>query len=53
MRLSEHDRRTGAIRILTPVLNPLRSEREAFRFLLYVAVLFGLIIAVVLIARAL
>ena len=35
------------------VLNPLRSEREAFRFLVYVAVVFGLIIAVVLIARAL
>ncbi len=35
------------------VLNPLRSEREAFRFLLYVAVVFGLIIAVVLVARAL
>ena len=38
---------------LTSVLNPLRSEREAFRFLIYVAVVFGLIIAVVLIARAL
>jgi hypothetical protein len=35
------------------VLNPLRSEREAFRFLLYVAVVFAVIIAVVLIARAL
>jgi hypothetical protein len=35
------------------VLNPLRSEREAFRFLIYVAVLFAVIIAVVLIARAL
>jgi hypothetical protein len=35
------------------VLNPLRSEREAFRFLLYVAVVFALIVAVVLIARAL
>ena len=35
------------------VLNPLRSEREAFRFLVYVAVVFGVIIAVVLIARAL
>jgi predicted nucleic acid-binding Zn ribbon protein len=35
------------------VLNPLRSEAEAFRLLLYVAVVFGVIIAVVLIARAL
>jgi hypothetical protein len=35
------------------MLNPLRSEQEAFRFLVYVAILFGLIIAVVLIARAL
>ena len=35
------------------MLNPLRSEREAFRFLVYVAVVFGLIVAVVLIARAL
>jgi predicted nucleic acid-binding Zn ribbon protein len=35
------------------VLNPLRSEREAFRFLIYVAVFFGVIVAVVLIARAL
>jgi hypothetical protein len=53
MRPSEHEPRASAIRILTPVLNPLRSEREAFRFLIYVAVVFGLIIAVVLIARAL
>ena len=35
------------------VLNPLRSEQEAFRFLVYVAIVFGVIIAVVLIARAL
>ena len=35
------------------VLNPLRSEQEAFRFLIYVAVVFGVIIAVVLIVRAL
>ncbi len=34
------------------MLNPLRSEREAFRFLLYVAVLFAVIVAAVLIARA-
>jgi hypothetical protein len=40
-------------RKLATVLNPLRSEREAFRFLLYVAALFGVIIAVVLIVRAL
>jgi len=35
------------------VLNPLRSEREAFRFLIYVAVVVGLIVAVVLVVRAL
>jgi hypothetical protein len=35
------------------VINPLRSEQEAFRFLLYVAVVVGAIVAVVLIARAL
>jgi nitrogen fixation protein FixH len=35
------------------MLNPLRSEREAFRFLLYVVVFFAVIVAVVLIARAL
>jgi hypothetical protein len=34
------------------VLNPLRSEGEAFRLLLYVIVIFGVIIAAVLIARA-
>ena len=38
---------------LPGVLNPLRSEREAFRLLVYVALVFGVIIAVVLIARAL
>ena len=38
---------------LRGMLNPLRSEQEAFRFLIYVAVVFGVIIAVVLIARAL
>jgi hypothetical protein len=35
------------------VLNPLRSEREAFRFLLYVAAFFLVVIVVVLVARAL
>jgi hypothetical protein len=35
------------------VLNPLRSEREAFRFLVYVAIFFAVLTAVVLIARAL
>jgi len=35
------------------MLNPLRSEREAFRFLLYVAVGVALIVAVVLVVRAL
>jgi hypothetical protein len=35
------------------MLNPLRSEREAFRFLLYVAVTMAVIVAVVLVARTL
>jgi hypothetical protein len=35
------------------VLNPLRSEQEAFRFLIYVAVLVGVIVGVILIVRAL
>jgi hypothetical protein len=35
------------------VLNPLRSEGEAFRFLVYVAIIFGVLIAIVVIARAL
>jgi hypothetical protein len=34
------------------VLNPLRSEDEAFRLLLYVAAVFAVIIAVLLILRA-
>ena len=35
------------------MLNPLRSEREAFRFLIYVVVVFAVIVAIVLVARAL
>ena len=35
------------------MLNPLRSEQEAFRFLLYVAVVVGVLIAIVLLVRAL
>jgi hypothetical protein len=34
------------------VINPLRSEQEAFRFLLYVAAVGGAIVAVVLLVRA-
>jgi hypothetical protein len=34
------------------LLNPLRSEQEAFRFLLYVAVVIGGIVATVVILRA-
>jgi hypothetical protein len=34
------------------VLNPLRSEQEAFRFLLYVAATVAVIVAVVLGVRA-
>jgi hypothetical protein len=35
------------------VINPLRSEQEAFRFLLYVAAVVGVIVAIVLLIRAL
>jgi hypothetical protein len=35
------------------VLNPLRSEQEAFRFLLYVAVIVAVIVGAVLLLRAL
>jgi hypothetical protein len=35
------------------MLNPLRSEQEAFRFLLYVVVVVGVITAGVLLVRAL
>jgi hypothetical protein len=34
------------------VLNPLRSEAEAFRFLIWVVVLVAAIVAVVLVVRA-
>ena len=34
------------------MLNPLRSEAEAFRFLIYVVVTVVLVVAVVLLARA-
>ena len=34
------------------MLNPLRSEQEAFRLLIYVAVTVGVIVAVVLVVRA-
>ncbi len=35
------------------MLNPLRSEQEAFRFLIYVAVAVGVVVAAVLLVRAL
>jgi hypothetical protein len=35
------------------VLNPLRSEAEAFRFLVYVVVVMAVVVGVVLLARAL
>jgi hypothetical protein len=35
------------------MLNPLRSEREAFRFLLYVMATAAVVIGVVLLVRAL
>jgi len=34
------------------VINPLGSESEAFRFLLYVIAVFGTIIAIIVIVRA-
>jgi len=34
------------------MLNPLRSEAEAFRFLIYVVVVFAVLIAVVVILKA-
>jgi hypothetical protein len=34
------------------VLNPLRSEAEAFRFLIYVVVVVGVIVGLVLLGRA-
>jgi len=34
-------------------VNPLRSEQDAFRFLLYVAAVVAVIVGVVLVARAL
>lgn len=35
------------------MLNPLRSEGEAFRLLLYVLAVFAVVIVIVLVARAL
>ena len=34
------------------MINPLRSEAEAFRFLLYVIAVVAVVIAIVLVARA-
>ena len=34
------------------MLNPLRSEAEAFRFLIYVVVIVGTIVGLVLLGRA-
>jgi hypothetical protein len=34
------------------MINPLRSEREAFRFLLYVAAVVAVIVVLVLVGRA-
>ena len=35
------------------MLNPLRSEQEAFRFLLYVVVIAAVVLAIVFVVRAL
>jgi hypothetical protein len=34
------------------MLNPLRSEQEAFRFLIYVAIVMAVIVGIVLLVRA-
>ena len=35
------------------MINPLRSERDAFRFLIYVAVIVAVIVGIVFLVRAL
>jgi len=35
------------------VLNPLRSEAEAFRFLIYVVVVLAIVVGLILLGRAL
>ncbi len=35
------------------MLNPLRSEQEAFRFLVYVVVVMAIVVGIVLLVRAL
>jgi hypothetical protein len=45
-------RRSTALRRGSTVLNPLRSEDEAFRLLIYAIVVFAVIIALILILRA-
>ena len=35
------------------MLNPLRSEQEAFRFLIYVTVVMAVVVGIVLLVRAL
>jgi hypothetical protein len=35
------------------MINPLRSEQEAFRFLIYVAVVVAVVVGIVLLVRAL
>ncbi len=42
----------GSVPAPTLVLNPLRSEREAFRFLIYVVVVAALIGVLVVVGRA-
>jgi hypothetical protein len=34
------------------MLNPLRSEEEAFRFLVYVVIFFAVVVGLVLLARS-
>jgi hypothetical protein len=35
------------------MLNPLRSEQDAFRFLIYVLIVVGVVLAIVFVVRAL
>jgi hypothetical protein len=38
---------------VSPLINPLRSEQDAFRFLIYVAVVVAVLVGIVFLVRAL
>lgn len=52
MRACLLDAKRSGSSTVPPVLNPLRSEGEAFRLLIYVIAFFVVVIALVLILRA-